>query len=80
MLREFRIELNKGGQATNWKQFRFITTTLAHTSTVKVQRREEKKFLNPETILCLEIFIKSSLLQINKRMINESRQALWTAD
>ena len=77
MLREFRIELNKGGQATNWKQFRFITTTLAHTSTVKVQKREdEKRLLNPETILCPKIFIKSSLLQINKRMINKSRQAL----
>ena len=57
MLREFRIELNKGGQATNWKQFRFITTTLAHTSTVKVKRREEeKKFLIPDYIVSRDLY------------------------
>ena len=43
---EFRIELNKGGQVTNWKQFWFITATLTHTSPVRVQPRKENKVLS----------------------------------
>ena len=53
MFREFRIELNKGGQATNWKQFWFITATLAHTSTVKVQKEEKNKRSYSQTIVYL---------------------------
>ena len=60
MLREFRIELNKGGQATNWKQFRFITTTLAHTSTVKVQKKRGKRILIPDFVSTTDS-VKSSL-------------------